>query len=653
MKKERYNLLKEDENTSKRIVFLQKGKKRKQFKIALKKIQIVIREGTRFQNWIDTGLDIICLHCMIDNLPPNYEMILTSSIDELISKNKFSGGNIGESNVECLQNILLYIERIISEIKNKIERVRIKNADEASEVERLSKSLRYFIRMKSNKAETAEEALQRILFWSSLFWQTKHRLVGIGRLDKLLNQYDVINEEDGVSLLIDFYEEMHKYYAYKSNTVSLGDTGQIIIIGGRNEAGGYFCNKWTYLIIQALIKHKLPDPKLLLRVSANMPDTLLELAVECIATGVGYPLLANDEVIIPALEKFGYTHRDACDYVTSACWEPLAYGKSLEKNNMRDLNFAQAVVDMYTDERFEHLQSFDEVKALYIEKLGLIFLNILRELDAVEWENDPLMSLFTDGCLETGKDVSDGGARYSDYGILTVGLANAIDSLLNVQTYVFKNNIFSLKEIKNICQSNYFDEKAKNRLSEEKYFSMDIPEVFWLIKDIMGYIDALGMQYRNKFGGKLKWGYSSSNYMELGKVTDATIDGRKSGEPLAVHISPAKGCGYTELINFAGQLDYEGNHANGNVVDFFLSPSFIKKNKGKFVRFLKIALERGFFQMQINVVDSQTLIEAKRDPEKFPDLIVRVWGFSAYFKDLPESYKELLIRRAMESERIV
>ena len=69
-----------------------------------------------------------------------------------------------------------------------------------------------------------------------------------------------------------------------------------------------------------------------------MPQNLLVLALECNATGIGSPLLSNDDIVIPALEKFGYVHEDACNYVTSACWEPLAYGKSLEKNNILDIN---------------------------------------------------------------------------------------------------------------------------------------------------------------------------------------------------------------------------------------------------------------------------------------------------------------------------
>ena len=103
-------------------------------------------------------------------------------------------------------------------------------------------------------------------------------------------------------------------------------------------------------------------------------------------------------------------------------------------------------------------------------------------------------------------------------------------------------------------------------------------------------------------------------------------------------------------MHFASKLDYTNHKFNGNVVDFMVSPDFIEKNFNKFVDFLKISLDMGVFQMQLNVVSSDTLIDAQKNPDKYPNLIVRVWGFSSYFKDLPIEYQNVLIKRAAESE---
>ena len=122
--------------------------------------------------------------------------------------------------------------------------------------------------------------------------------------------------------------------------------------------------------------------------------------------------------------------------------------------------------------------------------------------------------------------------------------------------------------------------------------------------------------------------------------------------PLGVHISANDSVAYSELVSFASQLNYTGYGSNGNVVDYFISPSFIQNNLEKFTHFIMLSIKKGFFQMQMNVVSSNTLIEAKKNPEQFPNLIVRVWGFSAYFKDLPVEYQDVLIKRAKLSEGI-
>ena len=156
--------------------------------------------------------------------------------------------------------------------------------------------------------------------------------------------------------------------------------------------------------------------------------------------------------------------------------------------------------------------------------------------------------------------------------------------------------------------------------------------------------------YKNYLGGKYKFGLSAPSYIDASVNFPASLDGRKNGEPFGVHISTDASNGYTELMQFASKLDYGENRFNGNVVDFMVSPDFIENNFDKFVQFLLLSVKNGFFEMQMNVVSSKTLIEAKKNPDKFPNLIVRVWGFSAYFNDLPEQYKNYLIERTLKNE---
>ena len=136
-------------------------------------------------------------------------------------------------------------------------------------------------------------------------------------------------------------------------------------------------------------------------------------------------------------------------------------------------------------------------------------------------------------------------------------------------------------------------------------------------------------------------------------VPNCNTDGRRDGDPFSVHISSGVAVPTTELLSFAMKLDYNENRINGNVIDFITSPGMLKQNRDKYTALLRAGFAGGIFQLQMNVVDSKTLIAAKADPTLFPNLVVRVWGFSAYFNDLPEEYKDVLITRAIESEKAV
>lgn len=645
---EKYQKILSDEKIkkSKRRKCYNFGNKINQLKRLLAKITISIDENSQFQHWIDTGLFCCNKYELTDALSPNYELILNNSISGLIKQNVSKNNVVEANNYELLNAIYNYVERIVQAIDKKISKSK-------GSCLNLVKTRESFENMLSKKASTLEDGLQRILFWSSLFWQTGHTLIGLGRLDKILD-FVILPEDDDevISTIMSFYKALHQFYPYKSNTL-LGDTGQIIILGGKND-DGYFNNKLTYLFIKALMFYNKPDPKLLIRVSSSMPSDLLELVLKCNASGVGGPLLSNDDVIIPALENLGYTHEDALNYITSACWEPFCYGKALGRGNLGDINYALIFENTYSNEAFTKCKSFDELLDIYLTQLKIEVKKKLERLDTIKWEYNPLMSLFTENCKESGKDISCGGAIYNDYGLLTVGLANAINSLLTIKKMVFtETESLNLTDVKKLLQSNFVDnETLRKELSEVSYFGINNDEVLELINIIIKNVYDLCSEYHNIFGGKVKFGFSSSNYLLQGNKTGTTFDGRTAGQPLSVHISAKLGTPYTELLNFASNLKYDGIYSNGNVVDMFFSPDMISKNFDKFLILIKTGIEIGFFQLQMNVVGYNTLIEAKKNPELYPDLIVRVWGFCAYFKDLPEEYKDVLINRAAINENV-
>lgn len=576
----------------------------------------------------------------ISNISPDYSKILCHGINSMFYEEAECSNEFCHRYNEVLSDVILLIDRITVCLKDR------------------EKQLQWFINMKDKGAESFEEALQRILFLNQLIWQTGGRLVGLSRLDMLLAPYyakDIaegrITEEDGKLFIKEFLQILHDYYWFKSNGL-LGDTGQVIILGGTDADGKYTANDLTYLILDAVKECQLSDPKIVLRTNDRMPKRLMEDAVRCMATGIGSPLLSNDDVVIPNLTAFGIDEEDAHAYTTSACWEPLIGGKSSSMNNQKSLVYIKALNTMLREEPLARLDSFDVFKKQLKLYLRREVIKCEKSLYNQVFHRNTLYSVFIEGCKESKKDIVDGGAVYHNVGMTTVGLGNLVNALLNIRKYVYEEKKYSLVDVKKMTLFDYRDyPEASDLLSgTEKRYGQDEEEVIALANEIQRYVSSLTENFRTPIGGKLKFGASSPDYLTAGDKAEASFDGRKAGEPFIVHISNENALSYTELINFAAALDYEDNRFNGNVVDFMVSPSFIENHFDKFVELLMKGMQVGYFQLQTNVISSDILKEAKASPERFPNLIVRVWGFSAYFVELPEGYQDLLIRRALQSE---
>lgn len=570
---------------------------------------------------------------IIGNCTLDYGKVIDHGLKDyyLESKSEFA-----ETNNVVLDSMFEYFERLADFVEN-------------SSIENKDNIVKYIRRISNEKAESLEEALQRILLINQVQWQLGHILVGLGRLDYYLDRFEC-NEKEAENLFGEFFKLIHKYYVMKSNAL-MGDTGQICILGGINEDGAYFEGRYTKIIIQVVQKLELPDPKILLRVSKNMPDELWKEIVDTMTSNVGSPLISNDDMVIPEMIAFGYERKDACNYITSACWEPVA-GESFEQNNILSLNYLEPFNYISNDTKVSEIDSYDKLLKVYEEGLERYIDEITKYLSSIKWEQDPLYSMFCDHARNLETDVSLGGAKYNNYGILTVGMANTVNAFANIKKYVFEEKKYTYAEFDKIRKDNYAgnEEIWKELKDSYKPFGKDEDEIIGFVNTITLMTQKIVENYKNPLGGKLKFGLSSPHYIMDSTDFPASFDGRKAKEPFSVHISSEEGISYTELFNFASKLDYSGRRFNGNVVDFMVSPTLVNKNRQNFQKLIKVAFQKGIYQMQANVVDSKTLIAAKNNPKQFPNLIVRVWGFNAYFNELPNEYKDYLIERAVQSE---
>lgn len=497
--------------------------------------------------------------------------------------------------------------------------------------------------------QSLDEAIQKLLFYNGLFWQAGHWQNGLGRLDMVLGKYydrdaqkGIITRKEAKRLIREMCVVLGKDMKAKSRAL-IGDTGQYILLGGVDKKRNTIHNDLTEIFLEVFTELNVPDPKLILRVNKNTSDIVWKKTIDCILTGCGSPLIINEEKVMDGMKEFGYDDGDIWNFGTSACWEPLVIGKSFDQNNpLLNIPIIESLNKLIRKQR-----EYETFELLMREFKQLLKKQVLDNIRDVDFDCSPLYSLFFENCIAKGTDISEGGAKYAYHGVQIVSLPNLINALLNIKTYVFDKNLFTIKECAHALQSNFQKDEGMRMalITNPKKFGSTDTDVVTLTNDIMQFIsDVVATKTMN--GQKTKVGFSSSHYLIVCKNIGASMDGRLSGTPFAVHISPvSQKVDLQEILDFAGMLDYSGNKMNGNVVDFIV-PKAYSDHPDKLIAILKNAMTTGVYELQLNVLDADTLKDAKQHPEKYPSLIVRVWGFSAYFNDLPEEYKNNLITRA-------
>lgn len=570
----------------------------------------------------------------IASITVDFAKVLDSNLDSLLKEAKTVNDTFGKVEETCILAITKLANRI---------------ADCPLKDNRQSILKGYFQSLCYKKPTSLDEALQKLLFYNALFWQAGHCHIGLGRLDMVLLPYyerDIksgkIGRDDAKKMIAEFCRILGKQTINKSMSL-IGDTGQYILLGGCDKNGNTIQNDLTEIFLKVFTEQHFPDPKLILRVNKDTSIKIWQAAIKCIATGSGSPLLMNETPIMASMLQFGYKKEDIWNVGTSACWEPLIIGKSFDQNNpLPSINLISALNETISEAADN--TTFDQMMSSFYEHVRKETLATARD---ITFDCSPLFTLFMDDCLSRRKDFSEGGAEYAYHGMQAVGLPNAVNGLLNIKKIVFEDKLFSMYEIQAALSSNFnqADDLRALMLSNPKKFGKNDDDVLKLTNDIMDYVGAV-ISTITINGTKVKVGFSSPNYINCSHQLGASADGRKAKEPLAVHISPiSSDIDIAEIMDFATQLNYSGNRINGNVVDFIVPSSYVN-NQDKLLSILRNACDFGVFELQLNVFDVAMLKDAKAHPEKYPNLIVRVWGFSAYFNDLPEEYKDNLISRA-------
>lgn len=502
-----------------------------------------------------------------------------------------------------------------------------------------------------------------------------------GRLDQHLYPFykrdlesGLLTEEQARELLQSFWVKFNNQPAPPKVGVTAQESNTytdfcLINVGGVTEKGEDATNEMTYMLLDVIEEMRLLQPSSMVQVSKKTPDRLLKRALKIIRTGFGQPSIFNTDAIIQELTRQGKSIIDARCGGASGCVEAGAFGKEayiltgyfnipkvLEitlHNGFDPLTEKQIGIQTGDPNNFK---SFDELYTAFENQLNhfidiKIKGNIIIERIYAEYMPAPFLSILIDDCIKKGKDYNDCGAKYNSSYVQGVGLGTITDSLSSIKFNVFDKKNFSMKEMLELLKNNFENKKDARDIflfetpkygNDDDYADDITRRVFeTYFRAIDGKPNTRGGHFRINL-------LPTTCHVYFGSVLGATPDGRLAKEPVSEGISPVQGAdvhGPTSVIKSASKIDHL--RTGGTLLNLKFTPTFLETDEG-IVNILQLI--RTYFRLdghhiQFNVVNSELLREAKKHPEKYRDLIVRVAGYSDYFVDLGEDLQNEIIKR--------
>lgn len=522
-----------------------------------------------------------------------------------------------------------------------------------------------------HKPQTFWQACQ--LFWYMnviLQYESNASSLSIGRFDQYMLPFYQASLTQGENPA--FLKEVLESLWVKCNDVVLlrstssaryfagFPTGYTALLGGLTENGRSAVNVLSFLCLDAYQSIQLPQPNLGVRVNEFIDRPFLLKTAETIRLGTGIPQIFNDEVVVPAFLNRGVSLEDARDYAVVGCVELSIPGKTYGLHDIAMFNLLKVMEIAMQENEGNAALSYEELLGHIRHKINhyialMVEGSNICDIGHRDWAPVPLLSSFISDCLDSGQDITEGGARYNFSGVQGIGIANLSDSLHALKGLVFEQQRLSFDELLAVLKANFATpegEKVRARLIHrfEKYGN-DIDEVDNISAELLRHYCKEVEKYRNPRGGQFTPGsYTVSAHVPLGAVVGATPDGRFAGEQLADGgLSPMLGQdmqGPTAVLKSVSKLD---NYllSNGTLLNVKFTPATLEGDAGlhKLADFLRAFTQLKLQHVQFNVVNADTLREAQQRPQDFAGLVVRVAGYSAFFVELSKEIQDDIIRR--------
>lgn len=553
-----------------------------------------------------------------------------------------------------------------------------------AELEQIAKNLEV---VPAHKPQTFWQAIQ--LYWFTHLAVTTELnpwdAFSPGRLDQHLNPYyeadveaGILDDEHALELLECLWVKFYNQPAPVKVGITLKESATYtdfanINTGGVTPEGKNGVNNVSYLILDCMDEMKLVQPNSNVTISKKTPQKFLKRACEISRKGWGQPAFYNTEAQITELINAGKSLEDARRGGSSGCVETGAWGNEayILTGYMNIPKIFQLTLfngfDEYSGKQLglqlgyaKDFKTFDELWAAFKKQLKHFVdikirgNNVIERLYAEEMPA-PCLSVVTNDCISNAKDYNAGGARYNTNYIQGVGIGTVTDCVASVKYNVFDEKNFTMEELIDAMEHDFEGYDYIYSLVHDKTpkYGNDDDYADDLMRDIFDLYHDTIVGRPNMKGGK--YGIDmlpTTCHVYFGDVILATPNGRKAHKPVSEGISPEKSAdtnGPTAVIKSCAKMDHLATA--GTLLNQKFTPNVVAGEAGLNNM---ASLVRSYFAMdghhiQFNVVDRQTLIEAQKHPEDHKDLIVRVAGYSDFFRNLDKPLQDEIIERTEQS----
>jgi len=520
-------------------------------------------------------------------------------------------------------------------------------------------------------AETFREAVQSFFMqYIVVMKENPYGGNGPGRLDYYLWPYLESDIKEGRCTLEQAREIIDELFLRINERLhDLDNWVETIVVGGSYANGCSAVNPLTYMMVESVMELDITHPSVYVRLPENPPEELIRLCARYMMSGRNRAQILSDPAIIRALVKNGVDYRDAVEYACGGCMEIGIQGMNSDflycgwQNTAKMLELmitggvclktGEKIPGFLADKGLVGYTDFEDFYQDFIEEARRLTWVYLRKCDiASEYAQKArpsyLISCMLDDCMERGRNMHGGGAKYHDYGATHLALPDTIDGLLAIKKAVFEQKICTGRELTEAMKADYVGyEMLQKKLQDLPKYGMDDEEADAFAARVVDDFADMYLKYRTRWGGKgkpviLTFVFSPEAAEHLG----ATADGRSSKKRGVAHgltpqsMSMTKGI--TAAINSCGKISFDKMYGGASTM-WDMDSRWV--NEELLEALLKTFIEKGGQIFQGNTTSLDQLYEAQENPEEYGHVIVRVGGYSARFVSLSRDLQNEIIGR--------